>query len=209
MTVTVNGFLAHYGVKGMRWGVRRDRSGDSGGEGSAKGLSGVDPDRMRVGSVLVSKDADGSTITQIKTKNGWEQTRLSADAERFLDASAKQPHELSTKQLKDVTDRAKAINDYNKLFGEQPSKELQNKVDMMDLQKRYSKLHAEMNPSRRAQAAALVASAGSLYMTYQKMNKNSNGQLGKLVAEMRPSRGKGGKHKLTAEVVKAAKKAKK
>ena len=29
MSSEVNGFLAHYGVKGMKWGVRKDRKGGS------------------------------------------------------------------------------------------------------------------------------------------------------------------------------------
>lgn len=41
--MTIGKFLAHYGIKGQKWGVRRDRGpGGTVSSGAKKGLSGVD-----------------------------------------------------------------------------------------------------------------------------------------------------------------------
>jgi hypothetical protein len=153
----VEGFLAHYGIKGMRWGVRRSR-GPSGTVGSAQKSGG-------------DKDSDEK-----------KDIHISADAERFIKTRQKEGHEMSDREIKEAVNRARMVQDYDRMFGDDPNGELRQKVEKLTLQKEYGKLNAELNPSAIARVSSFVENVGKpSYSAYQKLNESTNGELNDVI----------------------------
>lgn len=201
-------YLAHYGIKGMRWGVRRSTSTlDSASGRTADRADHAPMSKMGVGSVVSMHDPKtGQNKAMIKKKDGsWEEIKLSSDAENLIRSHQSSQHALSDKEMRDAVARARLIEDYNKMFGPPDQQaQLRNQVEQMNLQKRYSELHGQLHPSRTAKVAALVASAGTAYISYKKLDKASDGALSRGIATALGQRPTGGKHKLTADLAKAA-----
>jgi hypothetical protein len=188
--------LAHYGIKGMKWGIRRsdrqlaalrDEEGeDIGGirtttRSDAKILRG-----MSAGQAVVIESDDGP-MAVVKLKDGsFKKVHVSADAQAAVRTLNKEQVEMSTREMKEAAARAKAIEDYNKYFGpkDTPNAELQAAVDRLELEQKYSKAYASMNPSKIEKVSNLVAKAAPIYATYTKLNKTSGGQLSTTVAEL-------------------------
>lgn len=177
-------FLAHHGIKGMKWGVRRsDTSLDSAAGRPADPIPKGTPVRTRIAMKLASPGTviarpDGKTF--IKKKDGsWGETKLSSEAEHLVKARQTPVHEMSNKDLNDAIARARLLEDYDKFFNNQPDRQMKAAVDKMQLQKNYSQLHAEFNPSKRKKAAEFIAGAAGTYVAYKKLDKASGGALGK------------------------------
>jgi hypothetical protein len=188
--------LAHYGIKGMKWGIRRsdrqlaslrDEEGEEVGgirtstRSDAKTLRG-----MSAGQAVVIESDDGP-MAVVKLKDGsFKKVHVSADAQAAVRTLNKEQVEMSTREMKEAAARAKAIEDYNKYFGpkDTPNAELQAAVDRLELEQKYSKAYASMNPSKIEKVSNLVAKAAPIYATYTKLNKTSGGQLSTTVAEL-------------------------
>jgi hypothetical protein len=184
MAEQVDDFLAHYGIKGMRWGIRRsDRALDknagrkpgtdnNGNDRSAKKAM----DKMKTGSVVPMQQADGSTKIMIKKKDGsWKETYLSADSEKFLQTRGKEGHELSTREMKEALDRARKIEEYDSFFLDSPNKELAFKVEALKMQAELRKYQADLAPPSRAEK--FKKTVGNLYGAYKTIDEFSGGQL--------------------------------
>lgn len=96
-------FLAHYGVKGMKWGVRRDRGSSSGS-------------RKKSGS---SKDSEESA-PKTRTKRGSDLSRYSDDKLTSMNSSLKGLDALSDAELKKLTGRMQLEQTYRELKAKQP-----------------------------------------------------------------------------------------
>lgn len=157
---SVKNFLAHYGVKGMKWGVRRERGPD----GTVTG-----------GKSSGAKPGSGETAPS-------SDTHMSADAERFVKTTQKQGHEMSDREIKEAVNRARMVQDYNKIFND-PNGELRQKVDSLRLQKDYAQLRAELHPSAMRKVNRFLKSMSNGYAAYDKLNKATGGELNKAVID--------------------------
>lgn len=184
----VDDFLAHHGIRGMKWGIRRNR--DSGGDGSSgsgsKNMSGDQKkmDKAPVGAVGTATKPDGSSMLLIKKKNGeWEETFLAVDAERFIKTRQKQGHELSDREITEALKRARAVNDYNQFFSDKvdPNSDLQGKVNRLSLEKQYKDLKREMNPPKKTLVQKFTTGAEDAYKGYTVIDKFSGGAVSKKV----------------------------
>lgn len=188
--------LAHFGIKGMRWGIRRsDRElakvhmkGDDDTESTASVHATTREaakkiKNMPAGSALVVDAEDGTTPkVLIKQADGsFKETKLSVDAERLVKTNQKSPSEMSDREIKEAIQRADNIEKYNKIFNPvpNPNQELQDKVNALQLQKTYKQLQAEMNPKRESRVKSLVNTLEGSYNLFNKVDKTFNRQLSK------------------------------
>lgn len=181
---SLNNFLAHFGVKGMRWGVRRsDRelgsgSGQKSGEdkpgknnASARSMA-----NMKSGSVVTMVDNEGNPKTMVKKKDGsWQETMLSADAERVVRTGQKEGHEMSTREIQEAINRANFIKSYDAMFSSNPNAALQAKVNELKLRKEMQ----ELTPQKKSKIGALVAGTATAYTAYSQLDKVLGGELSK------------------------------
>jgi len=133
--------LAHFGVLGMKWGVRRRTGPDGlvrGTVADAAKKSGVDLDKPRTG-------------------------KMSADHKRAIDSLVKKNTEgvesLSDRELKEVTTRLKAIEEFNKALSPKQKSDLQEAVDRLKLEKEHDKLSAEKAEAAKGTVRRLVDQA--------------------------------------------------
>jgi len=194
----LDNFLAHHGIKGMHWGVRRSDAQLHVGPSErqlkkkAKLDAKVEKLNKKLGKSLPSKseEKDGSADGDAATPG-----HMSVDAERHLRTRNKESYEMSDAELKAALNRAKNINDYNKLFAPDSNTELKTKVENLQLQKQYAQLKAEMTPSATKKVASLISSASNGYLAYKKLDKASDGALSATLTSLLGSK-KVGKHRL-------------
>jgi len=154
MRTTVETFLAHHGIRGMKWGVRRKRGPDG----------------------TVSSAANGSK------SSASGDTNLSSDAQKIADNAGKSTSELSTKDLQDAVNRANVVKQYNQLFQQDRNAELRQKVEALNLQRDLAKAKADMTPNKLDRVNRFLKTAGLTFDTYAKLNKASEGKLNDNIA---------------------------
>lgn len=153
----VEDFLAHFGVKGMKWGVRRSDAELSRARGGRKSKP------------TDNADSDG---------DGKKDTRLSADAERFVRTTQKQGHEMSDREIREALNRAKMVKEYDEIFGQnKETGKLKAKVEKLRLEKDLRQLEREVNPTALDRAKALMDRASDAYDAYQRLDKATDGKL--------------------------------
>lgn len=194
-------YLEHYGVKGMKWGVRRSRAalarlggkaksaavGTKDEEGNvvggirAKSRAGAQKLKdMREGSTLILEDADGAKKIMSKQKDGtFKEVYLSADAERVLRTSKKAESEMSDREINEAINRAKKIEEYNKIFNPQPNPnaDLAARVNAMELQVKLKQAEATLNPPKKKLVNKFIDTVSGGYGAYNSANKATNGLL--------------------------------
>lgn len=146
--LVVDNFLAHYGIKGMRWGIRRPR-----------GPAGT----VSSGTKTTEDDQPGG-----KRGGSGSRERLSEDAERFLGVQGKRASELSNKEIAEANKRAEAIRKYNDLFGPNPNRELAQKVEGLRLEREYRNLKNELYPSNLAKLGRLIGANRKGFAAFMK-----------------------------------------
>lgn len=165
----LDNFLAHYGVKGMRWGVRRsDAQLGRARRGGKKGSS---------------SDGDNDSATSrsdAKKAAAAKDAFISADAERFIKTRQKEGHEMSDREIREALNRAKMVKEYDEMFGDSPNSQLKQKVESLRLQKEYAQLKGEMNPSM---VKRFVSTMNSGYNAYSKLDKATDGALNDQLAK--------------------------
>jgi len=203
----VDNELAHFGIKGMKWGVRR-QDGPDGTVTSQMALlrnkktgdfHEIKPNG-KPGKVLAkASDVDKDGVVNLR----HQPEHKSADHDRAVaaltKAAEKGHHALSNEELKVITNRVKAEKEFAQLTTGQKTK-LQQQVDEMKLQKEYRALLAEQAMANRSSGRKVV---DSLMKVAAEQASNQAGELGKKMVEdmlgiNQPSKG----DKLLAEMKK-------
>jgi hypothetical protein len=199
-------YLEHYGIKGMKWGIRRsretlarlgggkqstetkDEEGNVVGGIRAKTRAGAQKLKdMREGSTLILEDANGASKVLAKQKDGtFKEVYLSADAERVLRTTKKDQSEMSDKEINDAINRSKKIEEYNKLFNPQPNPnaDLEAKVAAMELQIKLRNAERLLNPPKKKLVSRFIETVEGGFGAYNRMDKAMNGKLDPMVKQM-------------------------
>lgn len=200
-------YLEHYGVKGMKWGVRRSREvlerlsgrakkaaiGTKDEEGNVVGgiraasRAGAQKLKdMREGSTLILEDANGAKKIMSKQKDGtFKEVYLSADAERVLRTSKKAESELSDAEITAAINRSKKIEEYNKLFNKvDPNADLRARAEAMDLEMKIKAAEAVLNPPKKKLVDKFIGTVSGSFGAYNRMDSAMNGKLTPLMKQM-------------------------
>lgn len=139
-------YLEHYGVKGMKWGVRKDGKpqGYQGGSGSSRKRK-----KSKVSDVLDPEKRAKRRLA--KAKKNYRVSQAKAEAE----ALEKATKAASTNSASTSPKKASSISSVS-------DDELRSAVARLELEKRYMTLVAERQPtSRKAQIGKVVSKAAN------------------------------------------------
>jgi ribosomal protein S13 len=155
--------LEHYGIKGMRWGVRRKVGSDG----------------------LVKGGSKESSSSKSKSDDDGEETQKSADYERATKAYAKAQEKgvqaLSNDEIKAIEKRVEAERKFSQLTSEQHS-DLKSSVERLRLEKEYRGLKSEAAASKKGAGRKIVDSM--LSGAAKQANELAAAQGKKLIADM-------------------------
>ena len=197
-------FLEHHGVKGMKWGVRKDRSGahhpaKSGAGGTAKpkaqsgkGLNTKSTTDPKTGKVQwrITDKASGHTVKAVTSRGG-------ADAQKLAEETARQHIDKMKQKAVD-----KASNPGTRPVKQLSDAELKRAIERINLERQYSQL---VNPpkalSKNAQYKKMAEAALTKALVEAGANSVKNVAQGVITAQLRNAAG-------DAMVSKAAKAAK-
>lgn len=181
--------LEHYGVLGMRWGVRKDRgrkssssskSSESGGKSSSKtkktGKITSKEKKPRsaadIAKAKAEKKADPSEPNLLQKITG-EKPRVGANVNgkdvRVLNLSARQKEkarkgqltldDLTSTQLKEVAERIRIQSEIEKSVAPNDMLKMRQTVDRIKLEAEYKKLTATKGERLMAKSKAILGSA--------------------------------------------------
>lgn len=184
----ITNFLAHHGIKGMRWGIRRSNKvldANAAEKATAKLNSAqakLDKKQAKLDSKAAKKGlARGSSEDDKKDEDPPD--HIAVDAERFVKSRMKQGYEMSDRELKETLQRAKLVKEYNDMFSGGPNAELKAKVEALKLQKEAAEYKAALTPDRLARVQKFMKTAESGFEAYSKLNKATGSQLNPLIAK--------------------------
>ena len=185
-------FLEHQGVKGMKWGVRKDRSGahhptksSAGGTAKPKAQSGkglntkstTDPKTGKVQWHITDK-ASGHTVKAVTSRGG-------ADAQKLAEETARQ-HIDKTKQ-KAVN---KAPNPGTRPVKQLSDAELRDAINRINLERQYSQLvNPPKAPSKNAQYKKMAETALAKAVIEAGANSIKNVAQGVITAQLTKAAG--------------------
>lgn len=207
MSEKLDNFLAHFGVRGMRWGVRRTDAqlgNPGGGKNGVKSPSGVDVDPSKATEItlrLTRKQQDKLE------EAGFERAKkldISDDAVRFVQTLSKENAALTTKEINEALKRAEAVAKYDEHFRkdahdlavkeaaaaqariELAIKETSLKNAQFDLAIKEANFRKANAPkSKLAKARDLIKNVVSAYDAYDSLNQRAGGKLPDPLAEFR------------------------
>lgn len=140
MFVPQDDYLAHYGVKGMKWGVRKD--GDSSRRAKVAGVAGA----ALVGGVLAVKGKRKLArrirkVSSAKAASNFSKARAQAASYAREGASAKARAKKAASARKDFTSKVNDFSkDMNKTYASMASKDKKIFDDLNDIDDMFEEM---------------------------------------------------------------------
>jgi hypothetical protein len=145
----IDAFLAHFGVKGMKWGVRRSDDQLDSASGGKKSS---------------------------KPRTAAEEGFISEDARRIAATAQKDSHEMSTQEIKAANDRARAVSDYKKMFG---TSDLDQQLHNLRTVKEIKQIQKELTPEKKSMVKQFTTGAAAGFAAFQQIDAAMQGNLSK------------------------------
>lgn len=166
MDAEVEAFLEHHGIKGMKWGIRRTDAqlgNPDGGKNGVKDKDGIDENKSKMAKGSGSHPADKPDLEIDNPRD----VKISEDAIRFVRTRLKEGHEMSDREIVEAINRARNVEQYQKMFMPDPNKELKARLEQLETQKKIGELEAELSPSQKTAAQRLVSASKGAFSAYQ------------------------------------------
>ncbi len=195
--------LMHFGIKGMKWGIRRsdvqlallNRRQAKLDTAQVK----LNAKAQTAGLKKVTVDQEGNIVSKgssSTSKAKDDDIEISEDALKLVQLTQKPTSALSNKEIQDALNRANIVKQYDQIFNptNDPNAELQRKVTQLNLQKQYSQLVKEMTPLTGRQrftknVTALVKGSSKTYKEYLALDKATGGAMSQAMGEAFRSKG--------------------
>ena len=153
MTLTLDDNLEHYGVKGMKWGVRRSKEQL---KSSSRERSWANKDQSKMSKAKLKKN-----VQRLQNENDFKRT--SSKLQKSYNAKAVKKA-LSLK-LKDSRDLAKTGLNYKKQYRNRhklSDEQLKKKVERLKLEAQFDKLSKQATKEQRKSINEVLDIAGKL-----------------------------------------------
>lgn len=159
--LTANGELYHWGIKGMKWGIRRYQNKDGSlTPAGKKRRAKLEAEIEKLGGKSEEKKLSEMTDDEVAAKtnrmrlenNLKEEMRRSTEAEQRQKKLQESLNETSTDELRNKITRLQLEEQYKNLANPKKAErdpymdKLQKEVDRLTLEKRYRDLQKELNP---------------------------------------------------------------
>ena len=197
--------LAHYGVKGMRWGVRRSdaelaraasarksssssKSSSSKSSGGSSGArSAVEKAKAKISEVRTARAVKAQAKKVEEAKADAEKARQQAEAakrmaaELKISADAEKVARTLAKEGHEMSTREiKEANDRLAAVERynqnfSANAELKAKVEALELQAKYAEYQAKMNPTKIQRVQAYTATMADAYDNFKRIDEASGG----------------------------------
>lgn len=160
-----DGELYHWGIKGMKWGVRRYQNSDGSLtpagkkryaklEAEIEKLGGKSPEKKL--AEMTDEEVVAKTNRMRLENNLKEEERRRSEAEQRQRKLQESINETSTEDLRNKVARLQLEEQYKNLANPKKSErdphmeKLQKEVDRLTLEKRYRDLQKELNPKKKS-----------------------------------------------------------
>lgn len=177
-------FLEHHGIKGQKWGIRRSDSE----------LGAV----ARLKNKFSRKKGEGDDAEEPKgkasggdskpegggPKSGGGSDHVAVDHERLVESLNKSVEQMSTQELTQATNRANALQNYQRIFNPENNAKspLEQHVAQLNLEKQRRDLEAQLNPPQKSALSRLAQRSQQGFTAYQAIDKAVGGDLSKALS---------------------------
>lgn len=158
MTLTLDDTIEHYGVKGMKWGVRRTKEAI---QSASRERSWGRQDQSKL-----SDDELKTTVNRLQ--NEAHMQRLSKQlSSSYSKKSIQKALKLKVKESKELLKKSRELNREYEVRNKLSDSELKARVDRLNLEGRFDKLSKQVTKNQKKQIDDILNTAGELPISSQ------------------------------------------
>jgi hypothetical protein len=188
--MTTDDYLAHYGIKGMRWGVRRSASllGRIGGKSDKTTEVKTNSDGSTSLSGKTAKRLSAGQTVEIAGKIYMKRSdgkfdELSSEGAKFIKSKLKDPASMTDQELREHMARANLLKQYDDMFNSgDANTELRIDTEKFRLEADRDRAKKQRTQNRLALADSYLKTASAGFKAYRTLNDLTGGSLNKQIS---------------------------